>query len=277
MPPSRSRTASRGRASEEQGTGRSGSLVVVGTGLMLGRHATLETIDAIRGAEHVFHLVQNPAAEIWVRRLNPRISPLSDCFHEGTPRDRSYAMMASRIVEAVRAGEQVCAVFYGHPGVMVSPAYQAVTRVRREGYTARVLPGISAEDCLFADLAIDPRDLGWQSFEATDFLLRRRKFDPTAALILWQVGVLGEPGIRPKMQARPERLQRLVDTLAPHYPPRQAVILYEAPEFPISDPVIDRIALRRLAEERIEPKTTLYVPPRPATRLDKRVLRWFTA
>jgi uncharacterized protein YabN with tetrapyrrole methylase and pyrophosphatase domain len=262
--------------SREDATRRSGSLVVVGVGLMLGHHATLETVAAIRRAEHVFHLVQNTAAETWVRRLNPRTSPLGDCFQEGKPRDRSYAMMAARVVDAVRRGEQVCAVFYGHPGVLVSPAYQALTRARREGYPARMLPGISAEDCLFADLAIDPRGLGWQSFEATDFLLRRRRFDPTAALILWQVGVLGDADIRPKMQARPERLQLLVDALAPHYPRRQSVILYEAPEFPVSDPVIVRVPLRRLAEQRIYPQTTLYVPPVPTTTLDTRVLRWFT-
>jgi uncharacterized protein YabN with tetrapyrrole methylase and pyrophosphatase domain len=268
--------AGHGAAAGTKDSQRSGSLVVVGLGLMVGHHATLETVEEIRRAGRVFHLVQNTAAETWVRRLNPRISPLGDCFREGRPRDRSYAMMAARIVEAVRAGEQVCAVFYGHPGVLVSPAYQALTRARREGYPARMLPGISAEDCLFADLAIDPRGLGWQSFEASDFLLRRRRFDPTAALILWQVGVLGDADIRPRMQARPERLQLLIDKLAPHYPPRQPVILYEAPQFPISDPVIERVPLRKLAEQPVYPKTTLYVPPRPTKTLDTRVLRWFT-
>ena len=254
----------------------SGSLVIAGVGLMVGHHATLETVDAIRRAEHVFHLVQNTAAETWVRRLNPRASPLGDCFRAGKPRDRSYAMMADRVVRAVRGGEQVCAVFYGHPGVLVAPAYLALTRVRREGYPARMLPGISAEDCLFADLAIDPRGFAWQSFEASDFLLRRRKFDPTAALILWQAGVLGDADIRARMRARPERLRLLLDKLSPHYPRRHPAILYEAAEFPVSDPVIERITLRALAKQPIFPKTTLYIPPRRTTTLDARVLRWFT-
>ena len=266
----------RNAARRERALDRTGSLVVVGLGIMVGHHATLETIEQIRRAEHVFHLVQNAAAEAWVQRLNCHASPLGDCFREGRSRDRSYALMAARIVDAVQAGEQVCAVFYGHPGVLVSPAYEAVTRVRRAGLQARMLPGISAEDCLFADLAIDPRGLGWQSFEASDFLLRRRTFDPTAALILWQVGVLGDPDIRPGMRARSDRLRVLVNKLQRHYSPRHRVIMYEAPEFPVVDPVIERIALRHLPQHPIFPKTTMYVPPRANAIEDPRVMRWFT-
>ena len=254
---------------------RRGSLVVVGIGLMLGRHATVETVEAIRSAEHVFHLLTSPAAELWIQRLNARTTPLGDCYREGKDRSRSYAEMAQRIVSAVRAGERVCAAFYGHPGVLVSPAYQALVAARRAGCPARMLAGISAEDCLFADLAIDPRGLGWQSFEASDFLLRRRRFDPTAALILWQVGMLGEASVSPKIKPRPERLRLLADTLAPHYPARHSVVLYQAAEFPVTDPVVGRVPLRRLPEQPFTPKTTLYVPPRSTTAYDARVARWF--
>src|SRR5262249_57146904 len=157
---------------------------------------------------------------------------------EGKSRTRSYAEMAERIVDAVRAGEQVCAAFYGHPGVLVSPAYQAIVGARRAGCQARMLPGISAEDCLFADLTIDPRCLGWQCFEASDFLLRRRRFDPSVALILWQAGVRGEGSIRPQMQARPERVQVLIDRLAPPHPPRPPALGYQATEVSLSQPAI---------------------------------------
>jgi hypothetical protein len=34
-----------------------------------------------------------------------------------------------------------------------------------------MLPAISAEDCLFADLGVDPADHGCPSYEATDFLV----------------------------------------------------------------------------------------------------------
>jgi uroporphyrin-III C-methyltransferase len=255
--------------------GRRGSLIVVGTGLMLARHATLETIEAIERAQHVFHLITNSATEAWIRRLNRKATSLGDCLQEGKPRSQSYSDMAGRIVDAVRDGQRVCAVFYGHPGVLVASGREAIARARRDGFDARMLPGISAEDCLLADLAVDTRLLCWQSYEATDFLLRRRRIDPTVALILWQAGLLGEPSVRSDMQARPERLRVLTDALLRHYSRRHPVVIYEAAEFPTCDPVIKHVTLAGLPRQAIYPKTTLYVTPRPTTKHDARVAGWF--
>ena len=55
-----------------------------------------------------------------------------------------------------------------------------------------MLPGVSAEDCLVADLGVDPGEHGWQSWEATGFLLRGFRPDPTAGLVLWQVDGIGK-------------------------------------------------------------------------------------
>ena len=56
----------------------------------------------------------------------------------------------------IRRGIRLCAVVYGHPGVFVYASHEAVRRCRLEGLPARMLPGISAEDCLLADLGVDP-------------------------------------------------------------------------------------------------------------------------
>jgi len=248
---------------------------VAGVGISLARHATLETIESIQRAEEVFHLLTNRAAEHWIRRLNPNAVPLGDCFAEGKPRQRSYTEMADRIVTAVRSGLRVCAAFYGHPGVLVQPAYDAVARARAEGFDARMLPGISAEDCLFADLTLNPQGLGWQCFEATDFLLRRRRSDPTAALILWQVGMLGEASVKPEMAASSKRLRILASRLRQDYPPRHPIVLYEASALPICDAMIRRASVSTLAEEVIAPATTLYIPPLPPRTADPAIRRWF--
>ncbi|HXT33336.1 MAG TPA: SAM-dependent methyltransferase [Vicinamibacterales bacterium] len=253
---------------------RRGSLIVVGTGLMLARHATLETVEAISCAGHVFHLVSNSATEAWIRRLNPNATSLGDCLAEGKPRTRSYSEIAGRIVEAVRGGVRVCAAFYGHPGVLVTSGRAAIARARAEGFDAHMLPGISAEDCLIADLAVPAPLLCWQSYEATDFLLYRRRIDPTVALILWQAGMLGEPSVRRDMRARPERLRVLTRVLLRHYSPRHPVVLYEAAQLPTSSPIVERVTLASLPRQSIYPKTTLYVAPRPATRSDAAVARW---
>ena len=67
-----------------------------------------------------------------------------------------YARIVGDILDAVRGGASVCAAFYGHPGIFVTPSHDAVRRARAEGYPARMLPAVSAVDCLFADLGVDP-------------------------------------------------------------------------------------------------------------------------
>lgn len=42
-------------------------------------------------------------------------------------------MMIERILQSVRSGGMTCAIFYGHPGVFVYPAHEAIRRARAEG------------------------------------------------------------------------------------------------------------------------------------------------
>jgi len=254
---------------------RRGSLVVVGTGIRVVAQATLEAIAHIKRAERVYYVVDDPVTEEWLRRLNSTATALNHYYAEGKSRDITYRQMATHLVNAVRAGARVCAAFYGHPGVFVDPSHEAIRRLRRAGYSARMLPGISSEDCLFADLDVDPGLHGCQSFEATDFLACRRRFDPTSALVLWQVGRLGEPSVRDGMQCRPERLAVLTAALRQAYPARHKIVLYEAPQYPTAGPIIERVALERLPRAVVWPATTIYVPPLPDRRADPKIMRWF--
>lgn len=258
-------------------TSARGSLVVVGTGITLATQVTPEALASIQGAERLFYLLTSPAHATWVRRLNPEAISLADCYAEGKPRRQSYRDMENRILEAVRGGHRTCAAFYGHPGVFAQPSHGAIRRARREGFSARMLPGVSAEDCLFADLGINPGQTGCQSFEASGFLLSRRRFDPTSHLVLWQIGMLGEPSVRRNMASEPDRLRVLAARLARHYGPRHRVTLYRAAQFPFCDPFINRVPLDRLHRERVTPVMTLYVPPLPQRPQDPRIARWFSA
>ncbi len=252
-----------------------GSLVVVGTGITAAAHVTTEALASMQRADKLFYLVTDPVTDAWMRQLNGSAETLENCYAEGKSRFKSYEEMTARILAAVRSGLQVCAAFYGHPGVFVNASHAAIRRARQEGFSARMLPGISAEDCLFADLGLNPGDRGCQSFEASDFVGYRRRFDPTSPLILWQVGVLGERSVRKGKPCRPERLRILASVLRKHYASRHPVVLYEAAQLPTCDPVTRRIPLTRLATESILPMTTIYVPPKQARAVDARVKRWF--
>jgi uncharacterized protein YabN with tetrapyrrole methylase and pyrophosphatase domain len=253
---------------------RRGSLIVVGTGISLIAHATTEAVAAMRGAGALFFSVAEPATAQWLRRLNPTATDLNDCYREDWPRWRTYREMTRRVMRAVRGGADVCVAFYGHPGVCADTPHQVIESARREGYRARMLPAVSALDCLFADLGLDPADYGCQCFDATDFLASRRVFDPTSLLVLWQVGVLGEPGFRGGMICRPERLQVLASALRRRYPARHPVVLYDAAEFPLCEPRITTLPLARLPGQTVRPVTTLLVPPKAPRPDDAGIVRW---
>jgi len=160
----------------------------------------------------------------------------------------------------VRAGRDVCAAFYGHPGVYVFPSHEAIRRARAEGFAAQMLPAVSADGCMYADLGVDPGWLGCQSYEATDFVINERKFDPTAALVLWQIALVGDRTLR-VFGSDTKRVQLLADVLMEDYPPDHLVTVYDAATMPIADAKVQTLALRDLAGADITQQSTLYVPP----------------
>lgn len=248
----------------------SGSLTVVGTGIRLGSHLTREARLLLEAADIVLSLVAEPGMQAVLEELNPRTRSLHDLYELGENRAEAYEAMAEEILRHVREGKNVVAAFYGHPGVFVAPSHDAIRMARAEGYNASMLPGISAEDCLFADLGVDPARFGCQSYEATDFLVHGRRIDPTAALVLWQIGTVGS--VVAAATTRPTGLPVLVETLLEHYPPEHEVTVYEASPYPGFDPLVRTVGLGELSEEHVTALSTLYVPPRERAPLDLTML-----
>lgn len=242
------------------------SLTVVGTGIAAGVHLTVQARDAIERADVFLHLAADPIAVQWLAVMRADAIDLRGHYRPGVVRDEIYEQITEAILEPLRAGRSACAAFYGHPGVYVRPSHEAVRRARSEGHDARMLPGISAEDCLFADLGVDPADRGCLSYDATDFLLHRRPVDPSASLILWQITVIGDPTA--VSQARMDTVGVLVERLLEHYAPAHEVVVYEASPYPIGGPVADRVRLDQLADADLSPLSTLYVPPASAPEVD---------
>ncbi len=238
-----------------------GSLVVVGTGLKAALHLTPEAREEIAQAEKVFYLISDALSEMWIKRLKPTARSLASCYAPGKPRMAAYQRMVETILAPAREGRRVCAAFYGHPGVFVYPSHESIRRARLEGIDARMLPGISAEDCLFSELGVDPARSGCQSYEATDFLIYRRRFDPSSALVIWQAGVVGNLnyGQRPARSG----LHTLARRLAGVYGRKHEVVLYEASLLPVLPSTIRSTTIENLPSAGVTGNMTLFVPPRP--------------
>lgn len=252
--------------------GSGGRLVVVGTGIRLVSQVTQETAAYLEKADHLLYLVADKVTEHWLRGLNPTAETLYDCYAPGKPRWAAYREMVERILGHVRRKKLVVVAFYGHPGVFVNPGHVAIRQAREEGFEATMLPGVSAEDCLFADLGIDPAAVGCASFEATDFLVYGRRFDTSSHLILWQVGVVGEITYRRDRATEDKGLRILAETLLRHYPPDHQVVLYGAAQYPVCDPIIHRVTLAELLQAEVPSLATLYVPPLEVRQPDREML-----
>ena len=248
----------------------SGSLTVVGTGIQAAGHLTAESRLAVEQADETLYLVNDAVTATWIERANPNARSLTPYYENGKDRLEIYGAIVEEIVSRVRQGVDVCAVLYGHPGVFAWPGHESIRRLRAEGFRARMLPGISTEDCLVADLGIDPALTGCQSYEATDFLVRRRTIDTGALLILWQVGLVGEWHFNPEpsMQGLPLLVERLLEL----YPAEHETILYEASPFPTADPIVQRQPLSGVAGAEVSPVVTMVVPPREEPEFDHEML-----
>ncbi len=248
-----------------------GSLTIVGTGIQLVGHLTLAAQAWIQQADKVLFAVADPLTAEWLRSLNPTAEALP-YNTKNQRRSETYQEIVQRILAEVRLGLNVCAVFYGHPGVFATPTHAAIRQAQEEGFPAQMLPGISAEDCLFADLGLDPGKSGCQSFEATDFLIRRRKFDPTSALILWQIAMIGNLGFY-QPDGYLQGLSVLTEVLTADYSSDREVIVYEAAVYyPVCQPVIQKLPLCQLPTAKITEISTLYIPPQPSAFVDREMM-----
>jgi hypothetical protein len=239
----------------------SGLLVVVGTGIKAVGHMTLDARAWIAAADEVHYVTTDPITESAIRGLQPNAQSLAGFYAIGRARHDTYEAMTQTMLAGARAGRTVCAAFYGHPGVFVYPSHDAIRRARAEGIRAIMEPGVSAEDCLFADLGLDPAVVGCAQYEATDFLVYRRRPDPSAALIVWQIGAVGDLTWNPG-RTNADNLRVLVEALAVTYGLDHVVVVYEAAQLPTCLPTIVHVRLSDLPLVPLTTASTLFVPPR---------------
>ncbi|WP_170287462.1 SAM-dependent methyltransferase [Halioglobus maricola] len=235
-------------------------LIVVGTGIRATGQLTIETIAWIRAADKVLYITADPVAEEVIRSLNPDgAESLMDLYGSDKLRLDTYADIVERTMAYLHQGHRVCMAVYGHPGVLAMSTHEAVRRARAEGFSARMLPAVSAADCLYADLGVDEFG-GCISYEATDFLLNMRAIDPACHLILWQIGGVGV--LTYETHHYPlQGLERLTQKLMAYYGPNHPVTLYEAPQFAGVEPIIGTGPLCQLPHSAPTPNATMYIPP----------------
>ena len=248
-----------------------GRLVVVGSGIKSIAHFTLEAKAHIQQADIVLYAAADPVTDMWIERQNPNSFDLYQYYANDKTRIITYTQMIERIMEELRAGKYVCALFYGHPGVFVTPSHNAIELARREGFQAEMLPAISADACLFADLGVDPSIPGLQTYEATDLLLRRRSISPDVNLVIFQVGCVGDVGFNFTGYEN-KNFHILLDYLEDIYGPDQRVINYVASMFSMTAARMDEFTIAELREPdnatQVSGISTFFIPAQKLAESD---------
>jgi uncharacterized protein YabN with tetrapyrrole methylase and pyrophosphatase domain len=228
--------------------------------MTLGSHLTPLTKSYIEKSDVVFAALSDGITEMWLSKMHPDVRSFQPLYREGKPRMQTYREMVDAMLTEVRSGKHVCGAFYGHPGVFAWPTHKAVAIARSEGYRAHMEPGISAEDCLYADLGIDPGKVGCQHYEASQFMLFRRVIDTSAYLVLWQVGVAGDQTMS-RFSTGSAYRRVLVDLLARDYNLDHPIIVYKVATLPIQAPRMERLLLGALPDAEIDMHMTVVIPP----------------
>ncbi|VEG91779.1 SAM-dependent methyltransferase [Legionella spiritensis] len=246
-------------------------LVLVGSGIKTLAHLTREAQTYIEKADFVLYLLNEPVLEQYVQKLNPNHESLEPIYFKHPKRSDAYMEITNHILAKASEYPFLTIVLYGHPTVFASPGLAALRKARASGYETLILPGISAEDCLFADLEIDPGSEGCISIEATEFLLKERTLDPYSHVLLWQIAMLGNLTHAADNQSI-EALNTLSSKLLNYYSPQHELFIYEAAIYPGMNPRIDKLRLENLIIGKFTTLSTLYIPPRAKAPIDHKVL-----
>ncbi len=244
---------------------RPGTLVIVGSGIRAVGQFTLEAQAYIEWADVVFSCTADPASQYWVNQHADVVEDLLPLYENDKPRRVTYVQMAERMLQPLRRGENVVGVFYGHPGFFVNPSHRAIAIARSEGHDAFMLPAVSAADCLFADLGVDPGVEGCQIVEATDLLRRQRPLFTDGHVVILQVGMVGEMTFQYSGFAN-DGFTALITYLQSFYGKNYRLIHYTAALFSFMHPSITWLMLSDLvipeAKRTVSEMSTFYIPPR---------------
>lgn len=238
-------------------------IYIVGLGILRGHQVTREVDEAIRCCKEVLYIDRSAEMDAYLRERCPRVTdlhPLS--YREGENRLNAYDTMASKVVEAALDHPPVAFGLYGHPLIYAFPPFQVSQAAQLLDLRVKILPGISALDCLLVDLMLDPAHEGLQMYEATDLLIRHRPLQPDVPSLIWQIGAV-ETALYSELPNSPGRFETLKEYLLKFYPAEHAVVAVYSSDDVQRETSFVKFVLGEMESRAAElhQGMTLYIPP----------------
>ena len=161
-------------------------IYLAGLGMYDLRQVTLETMEALRSANAIYHLSDRHRE---LCDINPNTHDLSEVYLQpGKRRAEIYDNLASYVVDAASKQASIVLALDGNPMFFSDISWKTVAVARQRGLRVEVLPGVSSIDVLPGQLGFDPGDLGLQIFEATQLVLYQMPINAYSSSLVLQVG-----------------------------------------------------------------------------------------
>lgn len=240
-------------------------IYVVGTGTVGYRQLTKEAEAALEKSDKVFLVHHQELISDYLDEFTEVID-ITDEYEDNTERSDTYKRMAERVIDSAQEPdtEVVSLALYGHPMYFVDPSRIVINEAPKHDLEVEVIPGISAIDCLYIDIGLDPSEDGLQIFEATDVLIREFELNPEVPAFLLQIGSV-ESTLYSMDDSKPERFTNIKEHLQDFYPEDHSLYLLQTSTYPISNSERIEFNLSQFdtkeVSERINHMQTLYIPP----------------
>lgn len=234
------------------------NLVICGAGIKSLSHHTKEFDVAVKNAEIVIYLVNEPLLEAWLNKYSKKSLCLNVLYFSCSKRSTSYELISKAVISSFDEHNNVCLVFYGHPLLLADSINMVIQKAKSCNIRTQVLPGVSAFDCLLADLKIKLNG-GCFQIDASYFIKNQIKLDILNHVILWQAGVIDIDA--PPSEENIGNITSLQQELLKYYQRCSVLYIYEASIYPHLRPLIIKTTVDDITEFNISSIATVYLPP----------------
>jgi 7-cyano-7-deazaguanine synthase in queuosine biosynthesis len=199
-----------------------GCVVVVGAGIRIPGHLTLESFDALCRCDEIYTILTPELAALLPTQLAPKIRSLWGHYQPGALRREAYDHEIQAIITAAAAGRRVAYLTVGNPVLFDSVTHGLLAEGAQRGVEVEVLSAPSAIDAIYTDLRQDIAP-GCQVYDASSLVAYGIQLRADIPCLLLQPDLFGTSYVAIGHRPKPHAMRPLKDFLLQFYPPDHVV------------------------------------------------------
>jgi|HubBroStandDraft_6_1064221.scaffolds.fasta_scaffold00904_8 uncharacterized protein YabN with tetrapyrrole methylase and pyrophosphatase domain len=238
-------------------------LLLIGLGVMIPDHITVQAARALARCTHLYSVVQEPPL-LWLppdRARGIAVVNVLKWYTEGSLRTENYDRVAESIMKEVTKGRTIGYVTYGNPMAYDRVAQNLINYAKESNLGIEVVPGISSIDTIFCDLQLDMAP-GVQVYEASWLFACQMSPRIDFPLLLLQIGAFGSLRTHYSERHDGRTLVDLSDFLCRFYPQSHPISLVRSTGHENHSASVRKLWLGNLCEATADELSgaSLYIP-----------------